>query len=108
MAITINIYYTGRNGAAKAFVEEMFSSGTVERIRQEEGNLRYEYFFSQENPETVLLIDRWVSQEALDIHHASPMMKEIASLRDKHDLSMKVERFIDDALPDSDKGFLRK
>lgn len=108
MAITVNIYYTGKNGAAKAFVEDMISSGTVDRIRQEEGNLRYEYFFSQKDPETVLLIDQWANQEALDIHHASPMMKEIAALRDKHDLSMKVERFVDDALPESDNHFIRK
>lgn len=45
MAITINLYYTGTNGNARKFAEEMESSGTAVAIRKEEGNLRYEYFF---------------------------------------------------------------
>lgn len=43
---------------------------------------RYEYFFPMDDPETVLLIDRWKDQEALDIHHKSEMMNEIAVLRE--------------------------
>lgn len=46
-----------------------------------------------DDPETVLLIDEWTSKEALDEHHKSSMMDEIASLRDKYHLKMKVEMF---------------
>ncbi len=45
MAITVNIYYSGKNDNAKKFAEEMISSGTVDEIRSEKGNIRYEYFF---------------------------------------------------------------
>ena len=45
MSLTINIYYTGQNGSAKKFAEEMMSSGLVDKIRAEEGNEKYEYFF---------------------------------------------------------------
>jgi quinol monooxygenase YgiN len=31
----------------------------------------------------VLLIDSWVDQKAIDVHHASEMMKTIAELREK-------------------------
>lgn len=75
MSITVNIYYKGKNGSAKEFVKEMTESGVVDKIRKEEGNEKYEYYFSQKDPETVLLIDRWKDQESLDIHHASPMME---------------------------------
>ena len=95
MSLTINIYYTGKDGSARKFAEEMVSSGVVDRVRVEEGNEKYEYFFPMDDPETVLLIDRWNNQEALDIHHKSPMMKEIADLRDKYHLHMKVEQFIE-------------
>ena len=110
MAITVPIFYTGQNGSARRFAEEMVSSGTVARIRAEAGNLRYEYFFPMDDPETVLLIDSWAGQEALDVHHASPMMGQIAALRDKYDLHMKVERYrSDDAgLPARDAGFIRQ
>ncbi len=95
MSLTINIYYTGENGSAKAFAEEMVKTGVVDRVRAEKGNLRYNYFFPMDDPETVLLIDRWESQEALDEHHKSPMMKEIADLRDKYHLHMRVEQFVE-------------
>ena len=95
MNLTINIYYTGENGSAKKFAEEMVSSGIVERVRTEKENLRYNYFFPMDDPETVLLIDKWESQEALDEHHKSKMMEEIAKLREKYHLRMKVEQFVE-------------
>lgn len=81
MSITVNLYYTGENGNALKFAREMESSGTADAIRREEGNLRYEYFIPMQDEETVLLIDSWENQQALDVHHASPMMQTIAALR---------------------------
>ncbi|WP_033151862.1 putative quinol monooxygenase [Pseudobutyrivibrio ruminis] len=108
MSIAVNLRYKGENGAAKKFAEEMISSGTVQKIREEAGNLRYEYYTSFDDPETVLLIDSWENQEAIDVHHASPMMAKIAELREKYDLHMTVERFTSDELPEQDQSFIRK
>ncbi len=108
MAITINIRYTGINGNARKFAEEMESTGTADAIRAEVGNLRYEYFFPMKEPETVLLIDSWTDQEALDVHHASPMMAAIAALREKYDLHMTVERFSGPDDRPGDDRFIRR
>lgn len=109
MAITVNLYYTGKDGAARKFAEEMEASGTADAIRAEEGNVRYRYFQPLDDPETVLLIDAWENQEAIDVHHASPMMAKIAELRDEYDLHMTAERYVtDDAgLPARDQAFIR-
>ena len=96
MSLTIHIYYTGTNGNARRFAEEMMTSGIVEAVRREEGNEQYAYFFPMEDPETVLLIDRWKNQEALDIHHKSPMMEQIADLRKKNKIRMRVERYTEE------------
>ena len=93
MSIIVNLYYTGTDGNARKFAEEMVSSGLVDKIRAEEGNERYEYFFPMDDPETVLLIDRWRDQKALDFHHKSPLMQEIARLREKYRLRLRVERY---------------
>ncbi len=109
MAITLNLYYTGQNGSARKFVEEMESSGVANNIRNEKGNLGYRYFQSLDDPETILLVDSWENQEAIDLHHASSMMNEIAQLREKYDLHMHVERFVsDETLPETDQQFIRK
>ncbi len=108
MSITVNLYYTGENGNALKFAQEMENSGTADAIRREEGNLRYEYFIPMQDEETVLLIDSWENQQALDVHHASPMMQTIAALRDKYDLHMRVERYVSDDEATQDDKFIRK
>ncbi len=109
MSITVNLYYTGVNGSARRFVREMEDSGSADLIRQEMGNERYAYFLSLDDPETVLLIDAWRDQEALDAHHASPMMETIARLREKYGLHMRAERYITDeaGIPASDSRFIK-
>ena len=110
MSITVNLYYTGENGNARRFAEEMEARGIADAIRAEDGNEKYKYFIPLKDPETVLLIDSWRDQESLDIHHASPMMSEIAKLRDKYDLHMSVERYVSDSegVPQKDQEFIRK
>lgn len=108
MPITVNLRYTGTNGNALKFAQEMISSGTVAAIRAEEGNLKYEYFQSLDDPETILLIDSWTNQEAIDAHHASPMMAKIAELREKYDLHMTVERYNSAETPKGENMFIRE
>ena len=106
--ITIHIRYTGAPGAARVFAEEMTASGTAAAIRAETGSLRYEYYIPMEDPETVLLIDSWADQAALDAHHASPIMGVVAALREKYDLHMSVERYVSAADAPEDEKFIRK
>ena len=84
MPITIHIYYSGPAGNARR------------------------YYSPLEDPDTLLLIDSWADQQALDRHHASPMMETIAQLREKYQLTMEVERFVSDegGIPASDRAFL--
>ena len=108
MALTINIYYSGKNGSALKFANEMENGGIAEKIRQEKGNLRYEYFEMMRDKETVLLIDSWENQQALDLHHSSPIMKQIMELREKYDIHMRVERFTEITELPTDEKFIRK
>ncbi len=108
MAITVNIYYSGEGDNAELFAQEMLKRGIVDKIRGEKGNIRYEYFIPLESANTILLIDSWENQDALDAHHNSPMMSDIISLREKYKLTMRVERYIrDEEIPDSDKKFIK-
>ena len=105
--ITVIIKYSGVDNNAKKFMEEMMSSGIVDQIRNEEGNLRYEYLYPINDNESVVLIDSWKDQKALDRHHQLPLMQKIASLREKYDLHMKVEKYqsIEDG---KDQKYIRK
>lgn len=54
------------------------------------------------------MIDSWEDQEAIDNHHSSEMMNTIIHLREKYNLSMKVERYILDegGIPEQDKKYI--
>lgn len=110
MSITVNIYYSGEGDNARKFAEEMVSKGVVSKIRKEKGNLKYEYFFPMDDVKTVLLIDSWENQAAIDAHHVSEMMKDITVLREKYDLKMKVERYVSDdgGIPEEDKKYIKE
>lgn len=84
----------------------MESAGIADAIRAEEGNLKYEYFFPMNDAETVLLIDSWKDQASIDVHHQTPMMQKIVKLREKYDLHMIVERYVEDS-GQTDGAFIR-
>lgn len=109
MNITFNIYYKSENGNARKFAEEMIKSGIVDEIRSKKGNLRYDYFIPLNDENTILLIDSWENQEALDNHHNSETMKRIVELRNKYDLHMTVEKYVkDDSNMENNNKFIRR
>lgn len=108
MTLTIHVYYKGDGDSAINFAREMLESGIVAEIRNQKGNLKYEYFLPIEKEGTILLIDQWINQEALDKHHQSKTMQKILDLRKKYHLQMQVERYIEDdsGITESDKSFI--
>ena len=108
MSLIINIYYKGKNGNARKFAEKMISSGIVDRIKKEEGNIGYEYFIPMNDSETFLLIDKWKDQKSLDIHHESSMMNEVEKIKEKYDLHMVVEQLTNTELTDDNYKYIRR
>ncbi|WP_394405775.1 putative quinol monooxygenase [Streptococcus sp. 20-1249] len=108
MAITFHIFYKGNGRAAQDFAREMTERGLVEQIRRRPGNLSYQYFQAFDDPETILLVDSWENQEALDQHHQSAIMQEILNLREKYGLVARAEKLLNDenGLPEADQAFI--
>ena len=94
MVITVNIRYTGKNSSVRYFLQEMEDARLIDMIRDEPGNLRYEYYWSLDDPDTVLIAGSWQDRNAYLAHLASPVTEIAAGLRKKYDISMTVERYI--------------
>ena len=109
MSFLMMLTYHGEKDHAAKFVKEMMDSGRVDRIRKLDGCIQYGYYFPYDNPNTVILIDEWKDQYALDAYHASDLMKQVAMLREKYDLHVTSRRLIDDiSNAHIDDRFLRK
>ena len=94
MAVVINVFYEGSDGAAEAFVEDVVSEGLLDAVRSEDGCLGYEYFRSMEDPDRVLLVEHWRDERALDAHIAAENLARIQVLKENHGISDRVEKFL--------------
>lgn len=91
--ITINIRYNAPDGNALKYMQEMEATGLADSIRAIPGCLRYDYFIPQDDPQSVLLIDSWEDNQALNRYHSSAVMKQAEALRAQYQLERKAELF---------------
>lgn len=78
-----NIYVVFKcfDGKREAFVEKVKSEGILDAIKTEDGFGRYDYYFSESNPNELLLIEAWASKEAQQIHIAQPHMAKLREFK---------------------------
>ena len=93
MAITVNIYYSGDGDNARKFAAEMISSGTVARIKAEEGNLKYDYSFDAEDSNALILTELWKDHEAVAFHNGREHFKKLGEMKSEYVESVEIQRF---------------
>ena len=79
--LTLYVRYTAKDGCREAFVREIVEAGILTLIRQEAGCLAYDYYFSAQDENVVLLIERWESAEHQRIHMQQPHMTRLRELK---------------------------
>ena len=72
--ILLLVTYHTVPGARADFLRAMDDSGILELIKQEDGCQRYDYFLSAADPDTVLLVEQWESEEKQKTHLQTPHM----------------------------------
>lgn len=83
--LNILVTYIARDSeAAKDFVAELENSGAADKVRAEDGCIKYDYYFSAQNPEEVLLVEEWESAEHQKVHMTQPHMADVMSIKDKY------------------------
>ena len=75
------------------FVREMTESGTLKKIRKEDGCLRYDYYYSAQDPNALLLIEEWTSREHQKVHLAQSHMAFVRECKDRFIESVKLGSF---------------
>ncbi len=78
------VTYHAKSGKAQEFVRELEQSGAAQKVRAEDGCIRYDYFFSTTDPDTVLLFEEWESVEHQQIHLSQPHISLIKAAKEKY------------------------
>ena len=79
--LILYVSYTAKPGCREQFVREIVRRGILTAIRNEDGCLTYDYYFSAQNENEVLLIEKWVSEAHQRIHMQQPHMKELMEIK---------------------------
>ena len=83
MELTLHVTYTAKPGCREAFVRKIVTAGILTAIRSEEGCLAYDYYFSAQDENTVLLIERWASEAHQRVHMTQPHMAQLRQIKDE-------------------------
>ena len=92
--ILLSVKYTARPGGGEKFVREITASGILNTVRAEDGCEGYDYYFSAENPDTVLLVEKWASAKQQEAHLQSAHMAELMRIKEKYILNTAVEKAV--------------
>lgn len=87
-------YYLKENNA-ESFLNELAKVGIPQKVREEKGCIRYEYFVSAERNDTVMLTEKWESKIMQALHMSQPHMKCLLEIKNKYVARTTVQNVID-------------
>ena len=90
---TIYVVFKSFDGKREAFVERAKAEGIVDEIRKENGCIRYDYYYSENDPNEILLIEEWESKEHQLIHIEQPHMARLREFKNDYIESTKLGEF---------------
>ena len=56
--LTLYVAYTAKPGCRETFVRQIVMEGIADTIRREEGCIRYDYYFSAQQEDKILLVEQ--------------------------------------------------
>jgi len=80
----IYVTYQTKPGCREQFVRELREQGILETILAEDGCYRYEYFFSDQDENQLLLLEEWESETHQQVHIKQPHMARALELKAKY------------------------
>ena len=92
--ILLSVKYTARPGGGEKFVREITASGILNTVRAEDGCEGYDYYFSAESPDAVMLVEKWASAKQQEAHLQSAHMAELMRIKEKYILNTAVEKAV--------------
>ena len=89
----INVIYTMKPGKREEFLAGVAASGAQAAVRGEEGCLQYDYFTSVDDPDKLLLLEKWTTREAQKVHTGQPHMALIQEAKDRYAADTILETY---------------
>ena len=93
MKRAVEVHYYLKDGKRSEFYNEIISRGIADSARSEEGNEKYEYYFSPENENELLLLEIWKSAEAVKFHMETAHYQALGELKKEYVTKTVFKRY---------------
>ena len=90
---TIYVVFKCVVGKREEYIKRLKCEGIVDAIRKEDGCIRYDYYFSEKDPDEILLLEAWESYEHQQIHLEQPHMETLRALKPEFVLSTTLGEY---------------
>lgn len=77
----VNVMYIMKPGMRDQFLAEV--AAVQQTVRREAGCVQYDYFLSADDPDKLLLVEKWTDPESQKVHTTQPHMDLIAAVKDR-------------------------
>ena len=91
---TIYVVFDCLPGKREAFVERVYAEGIVDAVRAENGCIRYDYYFSEKDPNELLLVEAWETKEHQQIHLNQPHMVQLRGLKAEYITTTTLKEYV--------------
>lgn len=90
--LTLYVAYTAKPGCRETFVRQIVMEGIADTIRREEGCIRYDYYFSAQQENKILLVEQWQTQAHQRIHLQQPHMARLRESKEQYVADTRLGR----------------
>lgn len=80
-------------GKREEYIEKINAEGIADAVRKEDGCIRYDYYFSEKDPDEILLIEEWETQKHQQIHIEQPHMARLREMKPDYVLTTTLGEF---------------
>ena len=89
----VEVHYYVKPGMRQAFYDAVTESGIAAASRAEEGNEKYDYYFSPDNENELLLLEIWRDAEAVRLHGETAHFKALGALKQAYVTETVIRRY---------------
>ena len=90
--IMLLVTYRLLPGQRDTFLQEVAQAGILEKVRQEDGFERYDYYLSAADPDEMLIVEEWDSEAQQQAHIHTNHMVQLRAIKEKYVADTKMQR----------------
>ena len=89
---SINVTYRAKDGdTLRRFYNEITAEDIAAVTRTEEGCMLYEFYFSAERDNELLLMEKWADRTAQEHHDKMPHLLKLMEIKGKYGIETSIE-----------------